>query len=266
MRVLVIPNKQKDKELLYTNNLTRLLDRYDCEYTVCRDEYAPLSKAADLFIVLGGDGSIMRASHDAAKYGIPILSVNLGRMGYMAELEKDEIQLIDRFFSGDYNIEERMMLSVITPDGREHIALNDAVLSNGQVAKMVSFSLYSNGQYLSRYNADGIIISTPTGSTAYSMSAGGPVVDPSVECLIATPVCPHSLSNRPVIFSEKTVLTVKNETDRDIPMFITVDGGDNLEIGFGESVIFRKAELSTKLVRVKDECFYRTLSKKMNQV
>ncbi len=264
MKVVVIPNKQKDNELIYTNRLVELLNGYGCAYTVCQDSGISLSDDADLYIVLGGDGSIMRASHCAAKLGIPILSVNLGRMGYMAELEKDELHLIDSYFSGDYHIEERMMLSVTTPDGGEHIALNDAVLSNGRVSKMVSFSLYSNGQHLSRYNADGIIISTPTGSTAYSMSAGGPVVDPSVECLIATPVCPHSLNSRPVIFSGQTELTIKNETDRDIPMFITVDGEDNLEIDFGESVTIKRSDITTKLVRIKDECFYRTLSKKMN--
>ena len=224
MKVVVIPNKQKDKDLIYTGKLTKLLDGYGCSYTVCRDDAVSLSEEADLYIVLGGDGSIMRASHTAARLGIPILSVNLGRMGYMAELEKDELHLIDSYFSGDYHIEERMMLAVTTPDGGEHIALNDAVLSNGRVSKMVSFSLYSNGQYLSSYNADGIIIATPTGSTAYSMSAGGPVVDPSIECLIATPVCPHSLNSRPVIFSGATELALKNENDRDIPMFVTVDG------------------------------------------
>lgn len=264
MKVVVIPNKQKDNELIYTKKLTKLLDGYSCTYTVYQDNGISPSEDADLYIVLGGDGSIMRASHSAAKLGIPILSVNLGRMGYMAELEKDELHLIDSYFSGDYHIEERMMLSVTTPDSEEHIALNDAVLSNGRVSKMVSFSLYSNGQFLSRYNADGIIISTPTGSTAYSMSAGGPVVDPSVECLIATPVCPHSLNSRPVIFSGETELMIKNETDRDIPMFITVDGGDNLEIGYGESVSIKRSAITTKLVRIKDECFYRTLSKKMN--
>ena len=263
MKIVVIPNIQKDKELIYTNKLTALLDGYDCTYMVCQDDGVSLPEDADLYIVLGGDGSIMRASHRAALRGTPILSINLGRMGYMAELESDELHLIESYFAGNYHIEERMMLSVATPDGNEHIALNDVVLSNGRVSKMVSFSLYSNGQFLSHYNADGIIIATPTGSTAYSMSAGGPVVDPAVECLIATPVCPHSLYSRPVIFSGETELVVKNETDRDIPMFITVDGGDNLEIGYGESVSVKRSDITTKLVRIKDECFYRTLGKKM---
>ncbi|MBR6514270.1 MAG: NAD(+)/NADH kinase [Clostridia bacterium] len=264
MRIVVIPNKQKDKDFIYTNKLTALLDNYECSYSICLDDGATASAEADLYIVLGGDGSIMRASHRAARLGIPILSVNLGRIGYMAELEKDELHLIDSFFSGNFHIEERMMLSVKTPDGSEYIALNDAVLSNGRVSKLVSFSLYSNGQYLTRYNADGIIIATPTGSTAYSMAAGGPVVDPGVECLIATPVCAHSLNCRPVILSGKNELMIKNETERDIPMFITVDGGDNLEIKNSESVIIKRSDTFTKLVRIKDECFYRTLSKKMN--
>ncbi len=263
MKVIVIPNLQKDKDLIYTNKLVSLLAQNGCDTALCYDNEALAVDDVDLYVVLGGDGSIMRASHRASEKGVPILGINLGRMGYMAELEKDELYLIDSFFSGDYLIEERMMLSVVTPDGAEHLALNDAVLSNGRVSKMVTFSLANNGQYVSTYNADGIIISTPTGSTAYSMSAGGPVVDPSVECLIATPVCPHSLTARPLVFSGDASLTLKNETDRDIPMFITVDGGDNLEIKYGESVTVRRSNITTKLIRIKNESFYRTLGKKM---
>ncbi|MBR5633270.1 MAG: NAD(+)/NADH kinase [Clostridia bacterium] len=241
-----------------------MLEGYDCSYCLCLDGDVSDSDDADLYIVLGGDGSIMRASHTAAKLGIPILSINLGRIGYMAELEKDELHLIDSYFSGDYQIEERMMITAITPDGEKHIALNDIVLSNGSIAKTVTFSLYSNGQFLCQYNADGIIVATPTGSTAYSMAAGGPVVDPSIDCLISTPVCAHSLNTRPVIFSGETELSIHNETERDIPMFVTVDGDENLEIKQGECVIIKRSDIKTKLVRIKDECFYRTLGKKMN--
>ena len=264
MKVVVIPNLQKDNELIYTNKLVGLLKDNDCDTIVYYDNEISPCEEADLYVVLGGDGSIMRASHNAARLGIPILAINLGRMGYMAELEKNELHLIKSFFSGDYHIEERMMLSVVTPDAVEHLALNDAVISNGRVSKMVTFSLSNMGQLVSSYNADGIIISTPTGSTAYSMSAGGPVVDPSIECLVATPVCPHSLSSRPIVFSGDAELELKNETDRDIPMFITVDGGDNLEIKYGETVKIRRSDISTKLVRIKNESFYLTLGKKMN--
>lgn len=265
MKVVVIPNQQKDKELVYTNKLVAILKKFNTEIEIFFDKegQSPLPNA-DLYVVLGGDGSIMRISHYAARSSTPILAVNLGRVGYMAELEKDELELTELFFAGRYHIEERMMLSVITPDLKEHIALNDVVLSNGQVSKLVTFSLHNKGQYLTTYNADGIIISTPTGSTAYSMSAGGPVVDPSLECLVATPVCPHSLSSRPVVFSGDAELELTNNTDRDIPVFITVDGGDNLEIKYSESVKIKRSPITTKLVRIKDDDFYGILGKKIN--
>lgn len=264
MKVVVIPNLQKDRELVYTNKLMNILRGYGCESIVSYDVGYGDLPIADLYIVLGGDGSIMRVSHRAAAASIPILGINLGRMGYMAELEKDELHLVSSFFKGDYDIEYRMMLSVFTPDGIERHALNDAVLSNGRVSKMVTFSMYSDSQLVSSYNADGIIISTPTGSTAYSMSAGGPIVDPMLECIIATPVCPHSLTSRPLVFSKDSVLELKNETDRDIPMFITLDGDDNFEIKYGESIIIKRSAISTGLVRIKKEGFYATLGKKLN--
>lgn len=266
MKIAVIPNPQKDIDLKYTQQVVRMLKRYGCSAVICEDNGMTPLTDADLYIVLGGDGSIMRAARTAARNGTPILGINLGRMGYMAELEKDELHLIHSYFSGSYKIEERMMLSVLTPDDTEHLALNDAVLSNGRVSKMVTFSLYNKGGYVSTYNADGIIISTPTGSTAYSMSAGGPIVDPSVSCIISTPVCPHSLTSRPIVFSGDAQLEIKNETDRDIPMFITVDGGDNLEIKYGCYVKICRSNITTKLVRIKDESFYTTLGKKMDQV
>lgn len=264
MKTVVIPNLQKDKELIYTNRLISILKNYDCETVLCYDGSENSLCDADLYVVLGGDGSIMRASHSASLHSVPILGINLGRMGYMAELEKDELHLIDSFFNGNYTIEQRMMLSVVTSDNTEHLALNDVVLSNGRVSKMVTFSMFNNNKLVSRYNADGIIIATPTGSTAYSMSAGGPIVDPLVECIIATPVCPHSLSSRPLVFSGDAELELKNETDRDIPVFITVDGGDNLELKYGDSVKIRRSDIFTRLVRIKNESFYSTLGKKLN--
>jgi len=217
----------------------------------------------ELYIVLGGDGSIMRAAHIAAKKDVPILGINFGRVGYMAELEADELELIDNYFSGNYTIEERMMLDVTTDSGEEHLALNDLVLSNGTVSKMITFSLFNKGEIIRTYNADGIIISTPTGSTAYSMAAGGSIIDPSLDCIAATPVCPHSFSAKPIIFSGDAQLQIRNDTDRNIPVFITVDGGENLEIKYNESVYIKRSCITTKLVRIKNESFYRTLSNKM---
>lgn len=265
-RIILIPNTTKDIELQYTSNLVETLKKFDCETEILLDSSKNISQindTADLYIVLGGDGSIMRVSHAASKFGVPILGINLGRVGYMAELEVSEFSLIEKYFLDEYTIEQRMMLDVIAPDGSVHPALNDMVLSNGSISKMITFDLYNNKDLVRRYNADGIIIATPTGSTAYSMSAGGSIIDPGLNCIAATPVCPHSLSAKPMIFSGDAELEIVNETERDIPAFITVDGQNNLELKFGESVKIRRSALTTKLIRIKNESFYRTLSNKM---
>lgn len=267
-KILLIPNKEKDIGLKCTKELCHILKSYNCDTRILEDSYEDItgySEKADLYIALGGDGTIMRAAGIAAREDAPILGINLGRIGYMAELEAGELGLIEKYFNNDYKIEERMMLSIITPDNNEHLALNDMVLSNGTVSKMVTFSLYNKNELIRRYNADGIIISTPTGSTAYSMSAGGSIIDPALDCIAATPVCPHSFSARPIIFSGDAVLRIENDTDREIPVFITVDGGDNLEIKYRESVTVSRSAVSTKLLRLKNESFYRTLSNKMNK-
>lgn len=265
-RILLIPNTNKDVELKYTTELVEILKRYNCETEILldsSDNISHINDTADLYIVLGGDGSIMRVSHAASRFGVPILGINLGRVGYMAELEASEFNLIEHYFSGNYRIEERMMLDVTATDEKQHLALNDMVLSNGTVSKMITFDLFNNSDLVRRYNADGIIIATPTGSTAYSMAAGGSIIDPGLNCIAATPVCPHSLSAKSMIFSGDAKLEIKNETDRDIPVFITVDGGDNLEVKYGESVKVCRSDITTKLIRIKNESFYRTLANKM---
>ena len=265
-KIVLIPNRKKDINSRYTKELIGILGNYECDIEVLPDGSDELNEGgcnADLYIVLGGDGSIMRAAHIASPRNIPILGINLGRVGYMAELEADELMLIDNYFSGNYKIEERMMLSVTAPSGNEYTALNDVVLSNGTVSKMITFSLYNRDELIRTYNADGIIIATPTGSTAYSMAAGGSIIEPSLDCIAATPVCPHSFSAKPVIFSGGAELMIRNDTDRDIPIFITVDGGDNVEIGYNERVIIKRSPIITRLVRIKNESFYRILSNKM---
>lgn len=266
-RIVLISNRDKDSGLEYALKLEEIIEcKYnrhtETEFDGCYDNLLEMDDV-ELYIVLGGDGSIMRSAHVAAKKNIPILGINLGRVGYMAELESDELGLINKYFNGDYTIEERMMLDVTTDSGESYIALNDLVLSNGTVSKMITFSLFNKGELIRTYNADGIIIATPTGSTAYSMSAGGSIIDPSLDCIAATPVCPHSFSAKPIIFSGDAQLRIRNDTDRNIPIFITVDGGDNLKIGYNEYVDIRRSPITTKLIRIKNDSFYSILSKKM---
>lgn len=234
--------------------------------------YVPLDKLfplADLVIVLGGDGTILEASHRAAPLKKPMLGINLGRLGYMAELEINEIDLLEEVVKGNYEIDERMIIRVeiLDKNGEQRylsFALNDAVISKGSVSRIVDLLLLEGGVEVSNYRADGIIIATPTGSTAYSMSAGGAVVDPRLSCICVTPVCPHSLSSRPIIFPADSIIDVKNTCVREKMLYLTIDGKTNHELLYGETVRITRSNLTAKLVRLKNHGFYSKLQNKID--
>ena len=223
---------------------------------------------ADILIVLGGDGTILEAARRAAQRGTPILGINLGRLGYMAELELSELELLDKLFTGEYELEKRSMLRVELLSGSDLrsfcYALNDAVISNGSVSRMIDLELSEGGVPVTTYRADGLIVATPTGSTAYSMSAGGAIVDPRVECFCVTPICPHSFAARPMIFSDGSVLEVRNICAREKMLYLTVDGRMNFELYRNQTVRITKSKLQTSLIRLKKCGFYRKLRQKMN--
>ena len=238
-----------------------------------RDEfrYIPMEAVyaeANILVVLGGDGTILEVARRAAQRGTPILGINLGRLGYMAELELGELDQLSRLFTGDYEIEGRSMLRVELLNGGELksfcYALNDAVISNGSVSRMIDLELSEGGVPVTTYRADGLIIATPTGSTAYSMSAGGAIVDPRVSCFCATPICPHSFIARPIIFSDESVLEVRNICAREKMLYLTVDGRMNFELYRNQTVRITKSNLQTHLIRLKTCGFYRKLRQKMS--
>ncbi len=234
--------------------------------------YLPMDvmyEQADVVIVLGGDGSILEAARRASPHGKPILGINLGRLGYMAELEMNELDLLHQLFTGEYTVERRAMLRVELYAGGElksfcH-ALNEAVISNGSVSRIIDLELCENGNPVINYRADGLIIATPTGSTAYSMSAGGPIVDPTVSCVCVTPICPHSFAARPSIFSDRSVLEVKNVCVREKVLYLTVDGKMNFEFYRNQTVRITKSTMETGLIRFKKASFYQKLCKKMRE-
>lgn len=240
----------------------------DCE----RFTYLPIESVyeeADLLIVLGGDGTILEAARRAAQRETPILGINLGRLGYMAELELQELDRLDALFEKNYSIEERSMIRVeLLGNGGElrsfcH-ALNDAVISNGSMPHMIELELLEGGESVTSYRADGLIVATPTGSTAYSMSAGGSIIDPRAHCVCVTPICPHSFGARPLIFSDSSVLEIKNICAREKKLYLTVDGRMNFEIYYGQSVRITKSPMTTRLIRFKKCGFFRKLRQKMN--
>ena len=228
-----------------------------------------LCRGTDLLIVLGGDGSILEAARNAAPEGVPIVGINLGRLGYMAEIEMDELHLLDRIVREQYQIDERSMLKVEILRGGKEVAatahaLNDAVITNGSVARLVDLELREGGTILSTYRADGLIFATPTGSTAYSMSAGGPIIDPRQRCISVTPICPHSLASRPLIFPDDAVLEAKNICEREKMLYLTIDGRMNFELRRGDVVRIVRADITTKLLRVKERSFYTTIRQKLS--
>lgn len=232
---------------------------------------------ADLLIVLGGDGTILEAARRSAPRQTPILGINLGRVGYMAELEMGELDLLANLFdrvtaeghkAPAYEIETRSMLhvEVLNTNGevrQQMYGLNDAVITNGSVARIVDIELSEDGNPVTTYRADGLIVATPTGSTAYSMSAGGPVADPRVKCFCVTPICPHSLAARPMIFPDDSILEMRNICQREKMLYLTVDGRNNCELYRGESVRITRSPLLTNLVRLKACGFYHRLRLKM---
>ena len=234
--------------------------------------YLPVEEiygAAECVIVLGGDGSILDAARRAAPLGKPLLGINMGHLGYMAELEIGELSELSKLINDEFEIDERLMLSVSvhTHTGgvrAESFALNDAVISNGSVARIVDLELYEGGEIVSTYRADGMIVATPTGSTAYSMSAGGPITDPHLSCLLVTPVCPHSLSARPLMFRDDAVLEIKNVCQREKMLYLTLDGRINLELYRGDTVRVTRSKTVTRLIRLRKGGFYTRLQQKLN--
>lgn len=225
--------------------------------------------SVDAVCVLGGDGTILESARRAAPHGTPIIGINLGRVGFMAEIEPNELDLLEKIVSGDYTIEERSMLSVeiISNAGKVRssgMALNDAAITNGSIARIVDLELSEAGIPVATYRSDGIIIATPTGSTAYSMAAGGAIVDPRVSCFCVTPICPHSLSSKPLVFPDSAVINIKNICQREKILYLTIDGRANFELYRGESVQITRSPISTKFISIRESKFYTKLRQKMN--
>ena len=278
MKIEIFPNQRKDKDYSVTKRLLDVLFEYECEV------YAPaycegISEKVkyeqcfrpDLIIVLGGDGSIMRSAHRAAMLHVPILGINLGKVGYLAEVEPNELDEVRKFFTGDYRIEKRMMLSVTPmrndkPIGKTLVALNDAVLSHGKVSRIVETEVYCGDSCLGHYRSDGFIASTPTGSTAYSLSAGGPVIDPSLRNICLVPICSHSLTAKPVIVPDKTEISLVFYQGGP-KAYLTVDGQEAAELVPGDHVRITASQITADLVRVNkknERNFYALLRDKMS--
>ena len=213
-----------------------------------------------MVICFGGDGTILHMAKTATRHDIPILGVNIGTMGFMAELESSELSQLVRIAKGEYTIDERMMLDVTVHRDRDiifhDICLNDVVITKGAVARIVHLAVNCDGVQAMECGGDGVVVATPTGSTAYSLSAGGPIVEPEAHSMIVTPICAHDVASRCMVTSDKRVITVGLTHNARRNAFLSVDGGKALRMNMGDVATIRKSKLTTKLVRLKDRSFY----------
>jgi NAD+ kinase len=275
MKVAVIPNLDKDGAQKCTADVIKILNNTGDEAYIHESlsELFPTAKtvshhygladACDVIVTIGGDGTILHAAKHAAAFNKPILGINMGRVGYLAGIEPNKIDLLPEVIRGSGAIEERKMLACsVNGEPMPYLALNDGAIS-GQLNKAYDYTVDINGSGNYLHRADGIIISTPTGSTAYSLAAGGPIVDPTLNCMIFTPVCPLQLSDRSVIYGGDNEITIKLK-DRDHGKFwLTLDGNKPIEIDENDVVSFSVAKQSIKLIKMGKMSFYDVVSRKL---
>ncbi len=281
MKAFVIPNLDKPNGLSCTRDVCAELN--NCGITPCMDvvnqndftdvcscyaTFDQLIQTCDFVITVGGDGTLLHAAKKAAFNSKPVLGINVGRLGFMTMLEPGELSLLNRLASGMYRIENRMMLDItkISQNGstQQFHALNDAVISKGAKSNIIDLKLYCNDCLVSSYRADGIILATPTGSTAYSMSAGGPVISPCIESIIMTPICPHSLLSRTMLFAPNDVIMVTGCYDNgEFDADMNIDGEIVVPILPGDKIIAKRSDISAGLLRLDDRSFFGVFNKKI---
>lgn len=219
----------------------------------------------EMIVSLGGDGTLLRGVQYAIAWRAPLLGINMGRVGFLSEIEPEAMrEALDALISGAYTLEERSLLSVAS--GKERwLALNDVVVSRGGYARLISVTAMVDGETASRYHADGVIIATPTGSTGYSLSAGGPVVSPRVDCMVITPICAHSLQHRPVIISGSAIVRLILGSDAEQTAALEVDGQSRSVMTAGGTVTVCKAPETVRLIRLKPGRFFHLVREKLTE-
>lgn len=221
---------------------------------------------SDTVIVLGGDGTIIKAAKRAALYDKPVLGINAGHLGFMAGLEFHELDRLSALITGAFTVERRMLLDVTVQTGERTVsftAMNEAVVARGSLSRMIVLHVDNAGQTVSTYRADGLIVATPTGSTAYSLSAGGPIVDPAVPCMLLTPICPHTVSARPYVIDPGVRLTVRVTLPKGADAVLTVDGTDAVPVQENTAVTVCRSAKTAGLISIKPTSFYDTLEEKI---
>lgn len=283
---LIFSNKYKDKNLFFTNRIVSYLNVKGQKVTLQvkeadwksvageeSEEAKNIPKDVDCIIVLGGDGTVLQAARETKKLHIPIIGVNLGTLGYMTEIEPENLEeALDRLIAGEYVQESRMMLNgkvfFANKTEDEGWALNDIVISRSGSLQIIHFNIYVNGQFLHKYKADGMIVTTPTGSTGYNLSAGGPLVEPRAKIITLTPICPHTLNQRSIILSPEDVIEVEIPSIRDgmsQEVEANFDGTHKIALSTGDRIRIVQSEKTTEFIQLTQVSFLETLNKKMRE-
>ena len=280
--VILTPNPYRDKNFQTVRTAMKVLKDAGMEPKLCLpfevDRSYELPKDlrfhkldrelqnAELVICFGGDGTILHMAKAATRKNVPILGVNIGTMGFMAELESTELDQLARLASDDYTLDKRMMLDVVVQRDRDiifhDIGLNDVVITKGAIARIAHLAVKCDGVEAMQCGGDGVIVATSTGSTAYSLSAGGPIVEPEANNILITPICAHDVMSRCIVASDKRVITVELVHNARRNAYLSVDGGKALRLNMGDVATVRRSNLETKLVRLKDRSFYDVVNMK----
>ncbi len=279
MKIGIVPNFTREKTLDVFNDTISYLEKYNIDYYFDRISFLHASlnidesriidnvyENTDLVLVIGGDGSFIHAAKDAAVHKKSVLCINAGNLAFLAGLEGNELNLLENLVSGDFVSDKRMMLEVILKDNSGEkllgYCLNDVVIARYGEIKLIDLDVYCNDRKINSYRGDGVVVSTPTGSTAYAWSAGGPVIDPDLRCITLTPICTHSPLNRTFVFNENSVLTVKS-SKLSQKICISTDGDKSLELNDNSEIIIKKSDYYAEFIRIKSDEFFDILNKKL---
>ena len=281
-RVILTPNPYRDKNFNTVRTAMKILADAGIEARLClpfevdRSYDLPSDlrfhkldrelQHTELVICFGGDGTILHMAKAATRHGVPILGVNIGTMGFMAELESTELDKLVLLATDDFKVDSRMMLDVTVHRDRDiiyhDICLNDVVITKGAVARIVHLNVRCDGVQAMECGGDGIIIATPTGSTAYNLSAGGPIVEPEAKSILVTPICAHDIASRCMVASHKRVITVGLTHNARRNAFLSVDGGKAVRLNMGDIATVKRSNMETKLLRLKDRSFFDVVNMK----
>ncbi len=281
LKIGIVPNLTREKTLDVTKRTVAQLEQlnidfyFDISYesdlkeiVKCDNFIDDLYSKVDLLIAIGGDGSYITVAKQSAVHKKPVLCINAGNLAFLAGLEGNELSLLEKILTGDFTTDKRMMLEVYVEDNQGEkflgYCLNDVAIARGSEIKLIDLDAFCDDRKINSYRADGVVLSTPTGSTAYSWSAGGPVIDPDLQCITLTPICTHSPLNRSLVFNEKSVITVKS-AKKSQRICISADGAKSIELCDDVTVKVKKSPYYAEFIRIKADEFYDILNSKLSQ-